>query len=63
MDDDAEILAEIRQRMEARGEADATDEELREALRLTLIALAEEFAPQGARTSRPSATGRSGYPP
>jgi len=49
MDDDADVLAEIRQRMAKRGESadDMTDEQLREALRMTLAALADEYATDG----------------
>jgi hypothetical protein len=65
IDDDADILTAIRQRLAERGEPadDMTDDGLRAALRVTLRALAQEFAPDGARTGRRCPRGRSGYPP
>jgi hypothetical protein len=46
-DDEAAILAEIRDRLAEHGEPaeDYTDDELRAALRFTLVALAHEYAP------------------
>jgi hypothetical protein len=45
MDDDAQTLAEIRERIASRGEQ--ADDQLRAALRITFVALAREYAPDG----------------
>lgn len=48
MEDDAQILWEIRQRMAERSEPadDMTDDQLRVALRITLVGLAEHYVHQ-----------------
>jgi hypothetical protein len=49
-DDEAALLAEMRERLVARGEpaGDFTDDELRYALRVTLLALAIEYGGESA---------------
>jgi hypothetical protein len=55
VDDDADILADIRRKLAERGEpADGlTDDDLREALRITLAALAREYMPDGGEDRPP----------
>jgi hypothetical protein len=49
MHDDSDVLGEIRHRVAEHGARvdDYSDDDLRAALRITLVALAEEFAPDG----------------
>jgi hypothetical protein len=63
MDDDADIIAEIRDRLRAHGEPadDYTDDELRAALRVTILVLALEY--EGERIGRPVPGARSPCPP
>jgi hypothetical protein len=54
MDDYAEVIADMRRKLAERGEPaeDHADDELRFALRITLIALAHEYEQNGTRISR-----------
>jgi hypothetical protein len=66
MDDhEVAMIAEIRGRMAERGEPadDLTDAQLHRALHIALVTLAHEYALDGERIRRPSASARSGYPP
>jgi hypothetical protein len=54
------MSAEIRRRMAERGKPtdDLTDTQLHRALRIALVTLAHDYAPEGERISRPSASAR-----
>jgi hypothetical protein len=54
-DHDVAMIAEIRQRMAERGEPadDLTDAQLHRALRIALVTLAHEYAPEGGENQPP----------